>query len=229
MRTTPREVCSILNKKLFRLSEIQKKVLIGTLLGDGGLRFRGTNCRLHIKHSIHQLSLVDYKRRVFRDITSMKVNVFNQVVGKTDYSFAEFVTLTHPEFTKFYNLFYSSSNKKIVPEDIEFLLVDPLSLAVWFMDDGSAEYAGASIQTHGFTEDEVEKLIRTIFLNFGLETNKRLNKGKWIIYFPKVSLPKLNHIIGNFLLEDFKYKLIPYSIRRANPVETVRQPPLFSL
>lgn len=177
MRTIPREVCSNLNKTLFKLNEIQKQVLIGTLLGDGGLRFRGRNCRLHIKHSVHQISLVNYKREVFNNITSMKVNVFRQAVGKTDYSFAEFVTLTHPEFTKYYNLFYLSS-KKIVPRNIHFLLTDPLSLAVWFMDDGSAEYAGASLQTHGFTKNEVEKLMEVIFLNFGIETSKKLNKGK---------------------------------------------------
>ena len=203
-----------MDKTLFKLNEIQKQVLIGTLLGDGGLRFRGKNCRLHIKHSINQISLVNYKREVFKNITSMKVNVFKQTIGGTDYSFAEFVTLTHPEFTKYYNLFYPSS-KKVVPESINYLLVKPLSLAVWVMDDGSAEYAGTSLQTHSFTEGEVKRLIKTIFLNFGIETNKRLNKGKWVIYFPKASMPKLEKLIGSYLLEDFKYKLVPYSTRKS--------------
>jgi len=214
MRTIPREVCSSLNKNLFKLNEIQKQVLIGTLLGDGGLRFRGRDCRLHIKHSINQISLVNYKREVFKNITSMEVNVFKQAVGKTDYSFAEFVTLTHPEFTHYHNLFYLSS-KKIVPKNIDSLLVEPLSLAIWLMDDGSAEYAGASLQTHGFTEEEVKRLVKTIFLNFGIETNKRLNKGKWIIYFPKASMSKLQRITNNYLLKDFEYKLVPYSTRKS--------------
>ncbi len=173
MRTIPREVCSNLNKDLFKLNEIQKQVLIGTLLGDGGLRFRGKNCRLHIKHSIHQISLVNYKREVFDNITSMRVNEFRQAVGKIDYSFAEFVTLTHPEFTKYYNLFYPSS-KQIIPKNIGSLLVKPLSLAVWLMDDGSAEYAGASLQTHGFIKVEVEKLIRTIFFEFWNKNEQKI-------------------------------------------------------
>ena len=224
MRTIPREVCFELIKKSFRLSKIQKKVLIGTILGDGKIQYRGKNCRLHIKHALKQLPLVEYKRRIFSNITSMEVRKFQQIVGQGVYNFAEFVTLTHPEFTKYYKTFYPFSKKK-VPVKIDELLIDPLSLAVWFMDDGAADYAGASIQTHSFTKLGVEKLIFSIKKNFDLEVTKRLNKGRWIIYFPKASLSKLESIIGRYLLEEFKYKLVPYSIRKANPVETVRRYP----
>lgn len=212
MRTTPREVCFKSIKALFKLDEIQRNVLIGTALGDGGLRYRGKECRLHIKHSFNQISLVKYKRRVFKNITSMGISVFTQTIGGRDYSFAEFVTLTHPEFTKCYNLFYSSS-KKIVPKEIDRLLIDPLSLAVWLMDDGAADHAGASLQTHSFTKVEVETLIKVLKSNFKLDVTKRMNKGKWIIYFPKASMERLHKIVDRHMLEDFRYKLVPYSLR----------------
>ena len=144
----------------------------------------------------------------------MKVRKFKQKVGEKDYVFAEFVTFTNPEFTKYRNLFYPSG-KKIVPKNIKQLLVDPLSLAVWFMDDGSAEYAGASLQTHCFTESGVKRLMSCLKLNFKIKTTKRLNKGKWIIYFPKKSMPDLRKIIGKKILKEFKYKLEPYSERRS--------------
>lgn len=212
MRTTPREVCFKSIKALFKLDEIQRNVLIGTALGDGGLRYRGKDCRLHVKHSFNQISLVEYKRRVFRNITSMGISVFTQTIGGRDYSFAEFVTLTHPEFTKCHNLFYSSS-KKIVPKEINRLLTDPLSLAVWLMDDGAADHAGASLQTHSFTKVEVETLIKVLKSNFKLDVTKRMNKGKWIIYFPKASMRRLHQIVDKHMLEDFRYKLVPYSLR----------------
>ena len=104
-------------------------------------------------------------------------------------------------------------NKKIVPDNIDKLLVDPLSLAVWFMDDGAADYAGASLQTHSFGKLDVEKLRRTLKLNFGLKTTSRLNKGWWIIYFLKSTMPRLHKQIDRYMLEDFKYKLVPYSVR----------------
>lgn len=211
MRTTPREVCN-LKKTSFKLSKIQKAVLIGTLLGDGALKFRGKYCRLYIKHAYGQLPLIKYKHQVFSSITTMKIRVFKQKVGIKDYSFAEFVSLTHPIFSQYYNLFYPSG-KKVVPKNIKNLLLYPLSLAVWLMDDGSAEYAGVSLQTHGFNKEGVERLIRVIKKNFGLKTSKRLNKKRWIIYFPKVSLPGLKLKVGKYFLPEFKYKLEPYSIR----------------
>lgn len=226
MRTTPREVCIKL-KSGFILSSTQRDILIGTLLGDGGIRLKGKYARLHIKHSLRQLSLVEYKREIFSNITGMNTRVFKQKVGRTEYSFAEFVTLSHPVFLDYYRLFYPN-HKKEVPKEIKNLLINPLSLAVWIMDDGSAEYAGLSIQTHSFSKNEVDFLREVIELNFKIKTTKRLNKGKWIIYFPKASLPILINKIDKFMLKEFKYKLVPYSIKYANPVETACRVPINS-
>lgn len=216
MRTTPREVCFESIKKGFKLSNLQRQVLIGKLLGDGALKFRGNDCRLHVKHSFNQLALVKYKRRIFRNITSMQTRMFIQEVKGKQYQFAEFVTLTHPEFTKYYNLFYPFS-KKIIPKNISEFLDNPLSLTLWFMDDGSAEYAGASLQTHSFSKLGVDRLRKTIKNNFDLETTKRINKGRWIIYFPKKSLVKLKRLLEKYILAEFRYKLIPYSLRKQTP------------
>jgi hypothetical protein len=199
---------------------------VGTLLGDGGIRLKGKFARLHIKHSLKQLKLVEYKREIFKNITGMKVRIFSQQVKQKDYNFAEFVTLTHLEFLKYYRLFYPNS-KKSVPNTINKILGNPLSLAVWFMDDGSAEYAGASLQTHSFSKRETDKLREVIKLNYGIETGKRKNKGSWIIYFPKACMPKLRNLIGKLMLKEFLYKLQPYSERKTNPVETIRRTPTF--
>ena len=211
MRVTPREVFRTL-KKNFSLNPVQTSVLIGTMLGDGTIQARKTDARLHIKHSLNQLSLVEYKRQVFSNITCMPVRVFKQKVGEKDYNFAEFVTLIHPEFSKFYRLFYPKG-KKVVPKNIGEDL-NTLSLAVWIMDDGSSEYAGLSIQTHSFEEKDVGTLMKAIKENFGIETIKRMNKGRWVIYFPKASLPKLIETVGKHILPKFKYKFEPYYLRR---------------
>lgn len=211
MRRTPREVCLKL-KSSFILSSTQKDILIGTLLGDGGIRLKGGDARLHIKHSVSQLPLVEYKRATFENISGMNVRVFKQRVGKTDYSFAEFVTLTHPVFLEYYRLFYPN-HKKEVPKEIKKLLINPLSLAIWIMDDGSAEYAGVSLQTHSFSKSDVDLLREAIELNFKIKTGRRLNKGKWVIYFPKASLFRLKNVVEKFMLPEFKYKLLPYSVR----------------
>lgn len=182
--------------------------MIGTMLGDGGLRYRGKNCRLHIKHSLKQLSLVNYKWRIFEPIISMKVRKFSQKVGIKDYNFAEFVTLTHPIFTHYYQLFYRN-NKKVVTDEVA-AAIDPLILAVWIMDDGSAEYAGLSIQTHSFSVEEVSLLINSIKKNIGIQATMRMNKGKYIIYFPFRTLHDLKAKLSRYVLPEFEYKFIPY-------------------
>jgi hypothetical protein len=58
-------------------------------------------------------------------------------------------------------------NVKILPNNIENLLVNPLSLATWFMDDGGkGGLHGIIISVHSFTDDEIKKLIYTLEKNF---------------------------------------------------------------
>lgn len=209
------------------MDKTQESVLIGTLLGDGGLRYKGKDCRLHIKHAAWQFPLVKLKHEIFQEFVSMGIRKFTQTVKGSEYSFIEFVSRTDPNFTNFYHIFYRDG-KKIVPHNIDMLLTEPLSLAIWFMDDGSAEYAGVSFQTHCFSENGVKLLQHCLERNFQLVSTMRRNKGKWVLYVPKRNLMQFRRLVEPFMLDRFLYKLIPYSVKnKANPVETARQRPLF--
>lgn len=213
VRTIPREVQDFARiKDSFKLSEKQKSVLLGTLLGDGSLKLRGNYYRLYIKHSHKQISLVRYKREMFSNITNMPIRVFFQRVKDKDYKFCEFVTLTHPEFSKYRKLFYRDK-KKVISQKLKQLLKSPLSLAMWFMDDGCAEYAGVSFNTQCFSLKEVRFLSQILKENFGLDSTIRKNKNGWIIYIPKNNLNRFTNIVKKYLLPDFLYKLEPYSTR----------------
>ena len=211
MRKTPREVRNFKSiKEAFLISNEQHAVLIGTLLGDGTLAKRGREYRLHIKHGFTQYFYVEYKHMIFANITSMPIRVFDQKVKNKSYRFSEFVTLTHPEFTKTRFLFYPDGKKVITPK-LCTLITHPLTLATWFMDDGTHEYAGASLSTHCFSLFEITLLQKVLESNFGLPTLHRRNKRGWVIYIRKQHLPILRNIIGNYLLPEFQYKLQPYS------------------
>lgn len=199
-------------KANFQLSTDQKSVLIGTLLGDGSLQKRGRYHRLHIKHSRVQIPLVKYKRKYFANITSMPIRLFDQKINDKTYQFCEFVTLTHPEFSKFYQYFYPDK-EKVITQEIINQINNPLCLAIWFMDDGCAEYAGCSFSTHCFSRLEVELLSKTLNKKFHLKTNLRKNKGKWIIYIPKKKIVDFQQLIQEYMLPEFMYKLKPYSMR----------------
>jgi hypothetical protein len=90
------------------------------------------------------------------------------------------------------------------------------------MDDGAADYAGVTIQTHNFQPEEVELLRGLLAEMFELQVSSRSNKGKRILYVAASSLDRLGTVIGPHLLPDFSYKLVPR--RSRNPVETTRWP-----
>ena len=130
------------------LSPDQESVLIGTVLGDACLAMHGHHARLHVKHKAAHRSLAEFKRSTFESYLSMALHEFDQRLGGKRYPCVQFVTRTSPVFTSWRRRFYADGRKH-VPDDIADLLT-PLAIAVWFMDDGSADHCGVTIQTHSF-------------------------------------------------------------------------------
>ena len=193
------------------LTSRQEAVLVGTLLGDGCLAKHGRHHRLHIKHKIAHRSLAELKYEVFGVFTSMPLHEFDQQLRGAAYPCVQFATRTHPIFSEWHSHFYRAG-RKIVPEEIDSYL-SGLSMAVWFMDDGAADYAGATLQTHNFSADEVELLVSMLRRKFELEANSRGNKGRRIIYLKASSMNRFRELIEPHLLPDFEYKLVPRRLR----------------
>lgn len=199
------------SKTIVELTSRQEAVLVGTLLGDGCLAKHGRRHRLHIKHKIAHRSLAELKYRVFEDFISMPLHEFDLQLRGGAFPCVQFATRTHSVFSKWHSYFYLDG-RKIVPEEIESYL-SGLSMAVWFMDDGAADYAGATLQTHSFSADEVELLVSLLRRKFELEVNSRMNKGKRIIYVKASSMNALRELIEPHLLPEFDYKLVPRRFR----------------
>jgi recombination protein RecA len=189
------------------LSPDQKSVLIGTLLGDGCLAMHGHHARLHVKHKATHRSLAEFKRSTFETYVSMAIHEFDQRLGGKRYPCVQFATRTSPVFTYWRHRFYVDGRKQI-PDDITDLLT-PLAIAVWFMDDGSADHCGVTIQTHSFDLVEVERLVRALSEGFDIVATIRANKRHSILYIGKQQLPAFKSIVRPFILEELEYKLVP--------------------
>lgn len=196
---------------LNELTPTQQSVLVGTLLGDGCLAQHGRFHRLHVKHKASQRSLVDLKYSVFREFISMPIHGFDQKLNGKRYPCFQFATRTHPVLTDWYFRFYQS-RRKVVPMDVADRLT-PLALAVWFMDDGAADFAGVTFQTHNFSSEEVERLEGVLKERFDLVTSIRSNRGRDIIYIKASSIDRLEEVIRPHLLRGFDYKLKPRRTR----------------
>jgi recombination protein RecA len=199
------------SRSVIDLSPEQRSVLVGTLLGDGCLALHGRHPRLHIKHKEAHKALAEFKYGVFENFISMPLHSFDQKLGDKRFPCVQFASKTNASFMEFYQDFYEDRRKR-VPQDIVGRLT-PLAIAVWFMDDGAADYAGATFQTHNFSENEVRLLARALGERYELAVRLRLNKSRWILYVTASQMPILQKIVGPYMLEELKYKLVPRRTR----------------
>lgn len=196
-------------KSFLTMTDRQKQILVGMLLGDAHLeRQKGAlTARLKIEHSSAQEAYVFWKYREWRDwvrtppkprIRRNRLGTFSTDIG--------FTTLSHVEFERFRLAFYRD-RRKVVPGDLRLTSV---SMAVWFMDDGSrksSQCRGLYLNTQSFTEAEVSFLQEVMRRDVGVQTTVRKQRDGLQIYVPAPSAPILAANITRELLPSMRYKL----------------------
>jgi len=146
-----------------RLSPKQKSILVGSMLGDGGLRPVGhLTARYSEHHSLKQKPYLDWK--------AAEWGPFLSSVGPSDKGrHGGFRLVTHASrvLRPFWELFYprGRGDKTFVRLPVEW--VDELALAVWFMDDGSR--AGRYVRFSVGPNEEDHKVRHNILHRHGLE------------------------------------------------------------
>ena len=115
----------------------------------------------------------------------------------------------------FRNLFYGSGSKS-VPATIKKLPVSSLSLAVWFMDDGTLDYRvkshySFSFSTDSFSQSDVRLLQEVLYEKFKIKTSIQTPscRGKKYIklYVGKDGRDIFLSTIQPYILSCFDYKL----------------------
>lgn len=194
----------------FKLTEVQRSIIAGKLLGDGHLESLtgGKTYRLKVEHSISQKIYVDWQYQMLANLTGTPPRIkLKSRFGKTSQNYG-FSTLSSSSLRFFGQSFYHNGKKKI-PLIIKKFLT-PLALAVWFMDDGSIKsnhHRALILNTQSFGEDELKKLQRALFEKFGIESVLRKQKEGKQIYILSQSVGKFIEIISPNLLPSMKYKL----------------------
>ena len=118
------------------------------------------------------------------------------------------MTYGHKILGEFRELFYKN-RVKIIPKNIESLLT-PLSLAVWYMDDGSIKsnrHKGMFLNTQSFSPLEVKKLQRILKKQFLTETITRKDKNGLQIYILGKSAENFIRLIRSYIIPSMEYKI----------------------
>lgn len=152
--------------------------------------------RLH--HSLSQQSYVEYKYRFLE----VYVQSPPRRSGKAYY----FRTVTHPEFSTYREQFYRS-NQKIVPLKLLREQLTGFSLAIWLMDDGSADGRGLRLNTRSFSRTENLALATLLGEVFGLDARVNRDKDGFRLRIVAGSRARLIDLVQPHICPQMAYKL----------------------
>ena len=190
------------------------QIIIGSLLGDGSIIPKGTNCIFTQQHSIVQDNYVRYLEKLcikenlevkfiqikvkdsFINNRKLKNNGQSRIYSKVNQTFNIYRKEWYPK------------GKKIIPNSINQLT--SLGLAIWFMDDGCfhKETKNYYFSTDGFCYKDVLKLIKMLKQNFNISASAHKRKENYVIYIKAISREIFKSLVKPYICEEMNYKFI---------------------
>ncbi len=185
------------------LTEFERSIIIGSILGDGYLRIISgrKNAFLEINHSIKAKEYVDFKYKSLMRLCESAPKERPTNENRTAY---RFFTKQHEDITNLYKMFYKN-NRKIIPNSLE---LNPIIVAIWYMDDGSkCRDRDIYLNTQQFSILDQKRLV-TLLRKIGIKS--RLNKDKkyYRIRILKESVGDFMKIIKPHIIPSMRYKLV---------------------
>jgi recombination protein RecA len=200
-----------------RLSEQQRQVVLGGLMGDGALspNVRGrSDTRFRMGHGSSQVAYLDWKASLFGNIAQSR---------STDGAGAVFVDLTPlPELAELRDAVYIAGKKVLSWDYLKALT--PLALAIWYMDDGTfavraeglrqrtRDGSGRSeICVEAVSEDSRRRLVEHLRGAFDLHPRlvSRGQTARAALVFADDETAKLHELVAPYVHPSMAYKLLP--------------------
>ncbi len=187
----------------------QLEILAGCLLGDGYISKRGA---IQIEQGSTQKEYLFWKYNQLQSLVSVQPHqVFRKKKnGEATSSYRFFLK---QYFKRWRNKIYRNGKKVINSELLS--LISPLSLAVWYMDDGCKknEYT-AVIATDAFSKNSLKKLRRLLKKKWNITTRIKVRKEKSLtkryerLTIGSYDLVRFNELIKTYVVPTMTYKLL---------------------
>ncbi len=193
------------------LNKKQLAVIYGSIMGDAYLQSNGTNARLRFEHSLNQKDYLLWKfnflKNIFKQSSIVELSRIHPQT-KQKYEYIRCQSKTLPILKNIRGIFYQNG-KKIIPVNLGDYLKEPISLAVWFMDDGYYYLRDKCgyLYLGNVSKEEAEVCKNTLEENFQLKTKVLSKKKGYALYFPRLEMLKLKKIIQQYVIPLFRYKL----------------------
>ncbi len=208
------------------ISNSQKQLILGSLLGDSSLsfvlnkknyteyRFQTNHCELQKDYLIHKANILNCK-------------YYNYIYKENSSSFSKagnkYYTMCYCnkyELEKIYSLTHYLSKKVVSNKWLNELTEE--AIAYWFMDDGSSSITrlnnngsirdlNVSLNTQGFSEEENIILINFLLNKFSISSTlsrKKYDSGiKFFIRIKSSSVNNFMNLIEPYIVDCMKYKI----------------------
>jgi LAGLIDADG DNA endonuclease family len=156
------------------------------------------NALLEINHCLEQQAYVDWKYQHLADMVKTPPKARAGNGARVAY---RFTTLSLPQLTPYYRAFYRGGDK-VVPD----VWLEPMSLAVWFMDDGCKSYRALYLNTQQFSADDQLRLVGMLKKQWGIDATLNRDKHYYRLRIAVASVQRFKAIVEPYLLEQFAYK-----------------------
>jgi len=215
----------------------QMSIVLGTLLGDGCLiksskATESTLYRLSWTHGAPQRGYIEWKDQEMKPFTT---NGVIEYIRKNDNGFGRkdggevisyhLVTIGHDDLARVKGLLYRGNKKFVTRRYLN--LLDELSLAVWYMDDGSYHKVNKNMLLYSYSMGISEhRTIKKWFWQkwriecfIGKVNRKNANREKKTYYylrFNRGDTNKFHNLIAPHIIPSMQYKLNPQRLIRLN-------------
>lgn len=181
------------------MSSEEFQIFLGNILGDGCLKQSGGG---DFAHSLAQAEYFYWKYNKLRRICNIPKfkEEFDERTGKYYsclYSTYKSCVCVNKFYPQFYNNFIKYINKDL------FSKIEPLGLAIWFMDDGCFDHNSISIATNYFTDEDINIIIELLQNKFDLHFKKQASN---IIRLSNLDFEKFKNLIYNYMHPSLLYK-----------------------
>ena len=198
----------------FRLSDFQWEVILGGLMGDGALSpsRSGHGARFRFGHGPRQAAYADWKASLLGNLRAARTT---NAAGAVFYDLQPL-----PELAELRRAVYIGGRKVLSYDYLKRLT--PLSLAIWYMDDGSFSLRAKGLQDRtrgGSGRAEIciqamdptsrSRLVAYLTDTWGIRPKLVQRAGEAVLVFSKDETAKLHALIAPFVHPSMAYKLLP--------------------
>lgn len=193
-------------KQEYKYSDRQKEILLGTMMGDGNISKSGKGIRIetykiNIGHSHKQYKYFEWKVNEL----DLQGEIYCRKTMKGYWGLWS-SSLPYENLKYYYHMFYKDGKKVITKNMLDKLT--PLSIAVWYMDDGTVSDT-YYICTQSFGKEGCEKIKNWLYNKYNIEStlNYPKDENQPVIRIKSSSRNEFTKIIESYILPEMRYKI----------------------